>query len=1143
MGADNRFYALVPNNDIALTGYEEALDSAFSDSRIRNIALTGAYGSGKSSVIRTYENKRPERTFLHVSLACFQDQPFDTVPDRRQTLNELESRVLNQLLSQIPPQNIPHSQFRLKKETPKFQHTLWVAGLLAFAALVLYLLRFPAWTEIVQGLPDSWLRTVLLTTVNPYGRLVGLLLCFALAAAGLSNLLNARYLQSLIKKAAWRISPASDVFDDEESTYFDRYLDDVLYVFERCGADAVVFEDIDRRDVTPVLEKLREVSDLLSARSKGGAKDGAKAAPRFFYLIRDDVFSAEDRNKFFDFIIPVVPFVDASNACDQLLHRFEDAGFEDLFDRRFLQDVSLYLTDMRFVSNLVNEYVVYNNRLGEGRAPGASRLNADRQLAMLIYKNLYPEDFNLLQQGRGYVYTLFEQKGAVIAQRRRQLEPEGDGGSGPAEDEARERLAQAEAQFQTMNLQELLDGLDESGFDFWGGIHPPYEPEDYADKLRRTKSFPLLKYLVRNGYINENYAAYISYFYSDSITPRDRDFLLALTDRRELGYDYRLERPDVLLERLEPADFARKELLNFDLLDYLLQNDLLPELRTWLRASGGESQSAPFWIAFWRAGRSHESYVRLLNTEQPTWFWRWSLDGLLEEDDFRAFAVDALCLLDERELKKLNQEGWLKERIEQDEAFLQLDKPDVERLVRGLELLGVRFIRLVCRDRDRPLLSEVYRRNLYELNLDTVTLLLTQFWGLPEEICLRRSYSFLYRDPDSPLARRVWEDPDGYLTLLLNETGLRFNDDEEAVVDLLNREAISPETKTAYIGRMDTSLTDLSKLEDVSVWTALLESGRLAQTWQVIADSYRAVNDGEGALRPELAHFIESFEDPPRWTYDSLDRRIGHECADRLRDAVVQDTLLSPQSYRRILLSMGFSFDDFRFDGIPEERMRVLFDLKIVELSGENITQLRQSYPQLLNDFIFSAGITRFVRMVEAGEADLGPAEFAALLEDERLEEDVALRLIAVFDMAVPLNGRRFPTAVKERLILGGYLDEDGIGSLLCTYEAEEEPVREAFLRCAVANWDTVESAARAVRRIPVGIYAACLKQMTPETALELRPFLSDENFEIACTQSKRPRFENTPDNRAILDYFQTRRWISSYSDRGDFLQTYEMRR
>jgi len=1138
MSADNRFYALVPNNDIALTGYEEALDSAFSDSRIRNIALTGAYGSGKSSVIRTYENKRPERTFLHVSLACFQDQPFDAVPDRRQTLNELESRILNQLLSQIPPQNIPRSQFRLKKETSRFQHTLWVAGLLAFSALVLYLLRFPAWTEIVRSLPDSWLRTALLTTVNPYGRLIGLLLCFALAGAGLSNLLNAHYLQSLIKKAAWRVSPGSDVFDDEESTYFDRYLDDVLYVFERCGADAIVFEDIDRRDVTPALEKLREISDLLIARGKGGVKDGAKGAPRFFYLIRDDVFSAEDRNKFFDFIIPVVPFVDASNACDQLLHRFEDAGFEDLFNRRFLQDVSLYLTDMRFVSNLVNEYVVYNNRLGEGRAPGAPRLNADRQLAMLIYKNLYPEDFNLLQQGRGYVYTLFEQRGALIVQRCHQLGLDGE--NRPEEDE---RLAQADAQFQTMNLQELLDGLDESSFDFWGGIQPPYEPEDYAEKLRHTKSFPLLKYLIRNGYINENYAAYISYFYSDSITPRDRDFLLALTDRRELGYDYRLERPDVLLERLGPGDFARKELLNFDLLDHLLQSDLLPELRIWLRASDGEASAAPFWIAFWRTRRSHEPYVKLLNTEQPTWFWRWSLDGLLEDEDFRAFAVDALCILDERELKKLNQEGWLKERIEQDEAFLQLDKPDVEQLVRGLETLGVRFAKLVCRDRDRPLLSEVYRRNLYELNLDTIKLLLTQFWGLPEELVLRRSYSFLYRDPDSPLARRVWENPEDYLKLLLSETELRFSDDEEAVIDLLNRETISPETKAAYIDRMDTALTDLGKLTDVSVWTSLLESGRLAKTWQVIADSYRAFNDGQGALRPELVRFIDSFEDPPRWTYDSLDRRIGHDCADRLRDAVVQDTLLSPQSYRRILLSMGFSFDDFHFAGIPEERMRVLFDLKIVELSGENIALLRQNYPQLLNDFIFSAGITRFVRMVESGEADLGPAELAALLEDPRLEEDVALRLIAIFDMAVPLNGRHYPTAVVERLILGGYLDEDGIGSLLHTYEQEEPPVREAFLRCAVANWETVASAARAVRRIPVNIYATCLKQMTPETALELRPFLADENFEIACTQSKRPRFDNTPDNRAILDYFQTRRWISSYSDRGDFLQTYAIRK
>lgn len=118
--------------------------------------------------------------------------------------------------------------------------------------------------------------------------------------------------------------------------------------------------------MTLIFEKLREISDLAYSREKLGLRQGKKTL-RFFYLIRDDVFIALDRSKFFDFIIPVVPYVDAFNSCDQFLQRFEETGFARLFSKRFLQDVSLYLGDMRLVSNIVNEYSVYHGRLSGKR--------------------------------------------------------------------------------------------------------------------------------------------------------------------------------------------------------------------------------------------------------------------------------------------------------------------------------------------------------------------------------------------------------------------------------------------------------------------------------------------------------------------------------------------------------------------------------------------------------------------------------------------------------------------------------------------------------------------------------------------------------------------------------------------------------
>ncbi len=51
--------------------YESELLSALSNDQIRNIAITGEYGAGKSSVIRTFVDRHPELTYAFVSLAAF----------------------------------------------------------------------------------------------------------------------------------------------------------------------------------------------------------------------------------------------------------------------------------------------------------------------------------------------------------------------------------------------------------------------------------------------------------------------------------------------------------------------------------------------------------------------------------------------------------------------------------------------------------------------------------------------------------------------------------------------------------------------------------------------------------------------------------------------------------------------------------------------------------------------------------------------------------------------------------------------------------------------------------------------------------------------------------------------------------------
>ena len=51
--------------------YIKALHWAIKKKEVKNVALSGPYGSGKSSVIKTYLEKHPKTKYLSISLAAF----------------------------------------------------------------------------------------------------------------------------------------------------------------------------------------------------------------------------------------------------------------------------------------------------------------------------------------------------------------------------------------------------------------------------------------------------------------------------------------------------------------------------------------------------------------------------------------------------------------------------------------------------------------------------------------------------------------------------------------------------------------------------------------------------------------------------------------------------------------------------------------------------------------------------------------------------------------------------------------------------------------------------------------------------------------------------------------------------------------
>jgi hypothetical protein len=315
--------------------------------KIKNIAIAGPYGSGKSSVIQTFQKKHIHNDdfhFLNISLATFKEESKGTVipvKDKDDTLRLIELSILQQLFYHEKDKNIPDSGFKkIKSHKGKY---LWLLafGLLVFTTSFLHLVfpSFLAKFSVLNLTPNNssffHYTSVAIVFVGSFLMLFKSIRIFT----GIT-----------VKKLG--ISNASIEIDNKISkSILNNHIDEILYFFEVTNNNIVIIEDLDRFEQTDVFTKLREIN-LLINRSKKIEKDVV-----FIYAIRDDMFQDNDRTKFFDFIIPIIPIINSSNSNEKLLKIIKSNNYE--ISDELTENLSLFIGDMRLLYNIMNEYHIY----------------------------------------------------------------------------------------------------------------------------------------------------------------------------------------------------------------------------------------------------------------------------------------------------------------------------------------------------------------------------------------------------------------------------------------------------------------------------------------------------------------------------------------------------------------------------------------------------------------------------------------------------------------------------------------------------------------------------------------------------------------------------------------------------------------
>lgn len=269
--ADNKykFNKLTPVNDADLKVYEDALDFVFQNDDVKNIGISGAYGAGKSSVIETYKSLHPEIKFLHISLAYFQPISEGTLDDEvkkqldkeesDKNENVLEGKILNQLLHKIDAKAIPQTSFRVKREASVQELARLAFVITVFVMLLLYIIMFSSWADYVSSISAYIVGDILRVTTLPVFRTGMFIACAGIFAVMLYGIIKVQFNKNIFKGISIQ-GNSIEIFEHSDESYFDKYLNEVLYLFEHSGADVIVFEDLDRYDTNQIFQRLREIN-------------------------------------------------------------------------------------------------------------------------------------------------------------------------------------------------------------------------------------------------------------------------------------------------------------------------------------------------------------------------------------------------------------------------------------------------------------------------------------------------------------------------------------------------------------------------------------------------------------------------------------------------------------------------------------------------------------------------------------------------------------------------------------------------------------------------------------------------------------------------------------------------------------------
>jgi hypothetical protein len=1056
-----KYEFLTPNDNAkGIDEYSKALSEALEKGKVKNIAISGSYGSGKSSFIQTFERANSQYNFLDISLAKFKKDS-----ENKSNLSLIEKSILEQIFYKVKNKTLPQSRLN------KINRLRWTGLKIVFIMLVIlsYFVVFsPDIFKEIDFVKDNLksfsVEAMIILSIGLYFSIKKLLIIASNTNIKKLNLQNL------------------ELASNDDGSLLNKHLDEILYFFEKTHFDIVVFQDLDRFENLEIFTKLRELNNFINNSEQVGKKIV------FIYAVKDEMFKdANERTKFFDFLIPIIPYINSTNSYEQLLSYFN----QDV-DRNFLSDISFYISDMRLLKNIHTEYQIYSATLNYENVD--IKLNHTKLLSMIVYKNFEPQDFELLHKSKGLVYDIFAKKSEYVASHISGIRGKVDEIQEKIEeinDEPRGNIKELRRLYilkiiENMNNKfngifylnnknlNITDAVEDENFELikesenitsrnQNGYHSisidfrdiEKELGDYHEReknildksnnakeallkkvqdLRNNqkdlgnlelseiiekfggsqvfsdeniKDKKLLKYLISYGHLDKNYEDYISNFFGVSITRAEQVFLVNIKNSgKHLPFDFELKNLEhIASNKLSDNEFKKESVLNYDLVAYICKNKEKYRAKynmLFQQLLSDSELSKEFIFDCIKTKRNGKDFLESILIEWKGFWGYMAVWGSFDPTSRENIFYQILSICDKNIIIDSNHGDKLKDVMAMLANWhtLNSDKDILSKFKEIIAELDVKFMLVNPAAIDNELLNYLYVNNYYKLDRYAINYLIrVKCQEVDEDFLAKAHLSAIKKLGLDELLKYINVDINTYIQYAFLEIETNTQESEKIITELLNNKNLEENLKEKIIKQQETKINDIN-LINKELWNVLISNNKLQASW-INASLYYDYSDG---LSDELIEYLDIKEN----ALELSKTRVGVKYCERNKEfkrkflkGIILTNSFALESYESLIKNIGYWYDDLDISSLDEE--------KILLLIRHNIIQFKKVCFDALKEYTDTLHISLIEKFADEllekfAEFEFDASDIIDIIRSENIKNPIKQALIEKSNIETIIN-------------------------------------------------------------------------------------------------------------------------------------------